>query len=252
MFTGDAHRPSGETAGSSGQLLPTARSMGAFLRGGPCSYSSGWPFRSSLATSRQRPHRRATRRLRRRAPAPAAESALVGTIEHFEASARRLVLQTASDAHIAFTLAPDAIIRLGLADVAAGRARIPSRTESQGPLHPGQWPAHGPLGRDLVRSPSGRATLSDTAAIRSRRENRARSAVGRSRQGTERRTRRQRRRRGRREWGQPDRLRGAGVRAASTRSVPPTATRCRWPKPFPVRPSTSSASGLVSTASSSC
>ncbi len=47
------------------------------------------------------------------APAPAAESALVGTIEHFEASARRLVLQTASDAHIAFTLAPDAIIRLG-------------------------------------------------------------------------------------------------------------------------------------------
>jgi hypothetical protein len=62
------------------------------------------------------------------APAPAAESALVGTIERFEASARRLVLQTAADAHIAFILAPDAIVRLGSrtlspAELAAHRGR---------------------------------------------------------------------------------------------------------------------------------
>jgi len=47
------------------------------------------------------------------APVVPPESALVGTIERFEASARRLVLQTAADAHIAFILAPDAIVRLG-------------------------------------------------------------------------------------------------------------------------------------------
>jgi hypothetical protein len=47
------------------------------------------------------------------APVLPPESALIGTIERFEASARRLVLQTAADAHIAFILAPDAIVRLG-------------------------------------------------------------------------------------------------------------------------------------------
>lgn len=47
------------------------------------------------------------------APVVPPESALVGTIERFEASARRLVLQTTADAHIAFILAPDAIVRLG-------------------------------------------------------------------------------------------------------------------------------------------
>jgi hypothetical protein len=47
------------------------------------------------------------------APTAPPESALVGTIEHFAASARRLVLQTAADAHIRFILAPDAVVRLG-------------------------------------------------------------------------------------------------------------------------------------------
>jgi hypothetical protein len=61
-------------------------------------------------------------------PAAPSESALVGTIEHFEASARRLVLQTAADAHIAFILAPDAIVRLGsrtlpAAELASHRGR---------------------------------------------------------------------------------------------------------------------------------
>lgn len=61
-------------------------------------------------------------------PVAPPESALVGTIERFEASARRLVLQTAADAHIAFIVAPDAIVRLGsktlpAAELAAHRGR---------------------------------------------------------------------------------------------------------------------------------
>jgi hypothetical protein len=62
------------------------------------------------------------------APTAPPESALVGTIEHFEASGRRLILQTAADAHIAFILAPDAVVRLGsktlpAAELASHRGR---------------------------------------------------------------------------------------------------------------------------------
>ena len=45
------------------------------------------------------------------APA-AAEASLIGVIERFEEAARRLVLQT-KDAHVAFILAADAVVRLG-------------------------------------------------------------------------------------------------------------------------------------------
>jgi hypothetical protein len=41
-----------------------------------------------------------------------AEGALIGVIERFEEAARRLVLQT-KDAHVAFILASDAVVRLG-------------------------------------------------------------------------------------------------------------------------------------------
>jgi hypothetical protein len=56
-----------------------------------------------------------------------AESALVGTIERFEETKRRLVLLT-KDAHVPFILAPDAVVRLGsrtlsLADLTAHRGR---------------------------------------------------------------------------------------------------------------------------------
>jgi hypothetical protein len=56
-----------------------------------------------------------------------AEAALVGTIERFEEAARRLVLQT-TDAHIAFFLAPDAVVRLGsrtlpVSDLSAHKGR---------------------------------------------------------------------------------------------------------------------------------
>jgi hypothetical protein len=41
-----------------------------------------------------------------------AERSLIGVIERFEEAARRLVLQT-KDAHVAFILASDAVVRLG-------------------------------------------------------------------------------------------------------------------------------------------
>lgn len=46
------------------------------------------------------------------AAAPATEASLIGVIERFEEAARRLVLQT-KDAHVAFILAADAVVRLG-------------------------------------------------------------------------------------------------------------------------------------------
>jgi hypothetical protein len=47
-----------------------------------------------------------------------AESSLVGTIDRFEEAPRRLVLQT-KDAKVPFTLAPDAVVRLGSHTLAA-------------------------------------------------------------------------------------------------------------------------------------
>jgi hypothetical protein len=41
-----------------------------------------------------------------------AESSVVGTIDHFEESGRRLILQT-HDGHVTFVLASDAIVRMG-------------------------------------------------------------------------------------------------------------------------------------------
>ncbi len=41
-----------------------------------------------------------------------AEASLIGVIERFEEAARRLVLQT-KDAHVAFIVASDAVVRLG-------------------------------------------------------------------------------------------------------------------------------------------
>ena len=99
----------------------------------------------------------------------------------------------------------------GLANIAARRVRLASRPESQGPLHSGQWPAHRPLGRDLIGPPAGGATVSDTAAIRSRRENRARPA-GRFLDRHRTSSAGSCRRRGRRAGGRLDRLRGAGLR----------------------------------------
>ena len=102
--------------------------MGAFPLGGPCSYSSGWSPRSSLPLPGDRIVSNGPSGPSNGSAAAPPESALVGTIEHFEASARRLVLQTAADAHIAFILAPDAVVRLGsktlpAAELASHRGR---------------------------------------------------------------------------------------------------------------------------------
>jgi hypothetical protein len=56
-----------------------------------------------------------------------AESAIVGTIERFEAGAHQLVLQT-KDAHVPFIVAADAVVRMGsrtlpLGDLATHRGR---------------------------------------------------------------------------------------------------------------------------------
>ena len=103
MFTGDAHRPSGErlvlpvnSSRLQGRWVPFSGEVRVLIR-----------LAGRFGPRWQLPGRDRT------AGRPGASGDGSRTIEHFEASARRLVLQTASDAHIAFTLAPDAIIRLG-------------------------------------------------------------------------------------------------------------------------------------------
>jgi hypothetical protein len=109
VFTSSAHRPSGERLD-----LPvnSSRLLGRWVPfPGGIVLLFAWLVASVLAANPAAPGVHQSAQVQQ--TSGPAESALVGTIERFEASARRLILQTAADAHIAFILAPDAVVRLG-------------------------------------------------------------------------------------------------------------------------------------------